>query len=136
MQVSPFISTQLLVGDLAISWIIQIITGLIALAAVVAVFIKSKDPVLKLAVLVTATYLVSPYIHNYDMAALSVVIVLLVERGLTKGFVKAEQTILIVAWLTPFFAMYSAFSGFPYAPIISMALLLVLYRKALRLSRS
>ncbi|MEH6811942.1 MAG: glycosyltransferase family 87 protein [Motiliproteus sp.] len=136
MQVSPFISTRLLVGDLEVSWIIQIITGLIALAAVVAVFTKSKDPVLKLAVLVVATYLVSPYMHNYDMAALSVAIVLLVERGLTKGFVKAEQTILIIAWLTPFFAMSSASSGFAYAPVITMALLLVQCRKALWPNRS
>ena len=132
MQVSPFITTRLLVGDLGVAWTIQIICGLIALVSVVTVFLRSKDPLLKLAVLVTATYLVSPYVHNYDAAALSAVVLLLVQRGLSQGFEKTEQTLLIITWLTPFFAMSFAASGFPYAPFVWMTLLALLCYKSLR----
>ncbi|PSU49258.1 hypothetical protein C9J12_09775 [Photobacterium frigidiphilum] len=136
MQVSPFISTRLLIGDLGVAWGVQIISGLIALIVVVAVFIKSKDAILKMAVLVTATYLVSPYIHSYDMAALSVVVVLLVNRGLNKGFENTEQAMFITAWLTPLIVMYFSYLGFPYAPFVIILLLTVLCLKVLRPNNS
>ena len=132
MQISPFISTRLLIEDLDVAWTVQFISALFALVTVVVVFIKSKDNTLKIATLVTATYLVSPYMHSYDMAALSVVVILLVKDELVnKRLYETEKTFFITAWLTPLITMYFSYLGLPYAPFFLISLLIMLCFKAL-----
>ncbi len=49
-------------------------------AAVVWTYWKRRDPALSLALFVTATFLVTPYILNYDMVVFGFVVALLRER--------------------------------------------------------
>ena len=52
----------------------------LAVAAVVWTYWRRRDPVLSVALFVTATFLVTPYAFNYDMVVFGWVIALLLQR--------------------------------------------------------
>lgn len=70
--------------------------------------------------------------HDYVRAALSVIVVFLVERGPKKGLEHSEQAILIVTWLTPFFTIFSASTGLLNTSLLMPTLLAILCLTKLR----
>jgi len=52
---------------LDVAWTLQGAASLAAVAAVVWTYWRRRDPVLSVALFVTATFLVTPYAFNYDM---------------------------------------------------------------------
>ncbi|MPW34910.1 glycosyltransferase family 87 protein [Vibrio sp. B1Z05] len=128
MQISPFISARLLTGSIYFAWIVQVICCLIAILSTIYAFIKSDCWLIKVAVLVTATYLSSPYIHSYDMSALSVIIVLLISSDKICSFNKLERYLMVFIWVTPILTMRFSIIGFPYAPVLTLLFLCMLIR--------
>jgi hypothetical protein len=82
-----------------------------------------------MALLVTATLLISPYLYEYDLMVMAVAMGLLGWQGYRSGWLPWEREVLVVAWLTPFLVRIS---GTNLGVQVGAACLLALYAIALR----
>jgi hypothetical protein len=85
--------------------------GVVAVGAVIVVWRvwrRCHDRNLRCAALMTATFLVSPYLFHYDLAWLAFPIVWLSLDGLRNGWLRGEREVLVIAWLLPMLAVLTA----------------------------
>jgi alpha-1,2-mannosyltransferase len=115
---TPFYAARMLHLPLGVAWTIQYIGAALAFAAVVWTFWKRRDRALSLALLITATFLVTPYILNYDMVVLGFVVALLRDRPDNTA---ADHRLLIAVWSLPVTMMFAALIWIPLAPIVLIA---------------
>jgi alpha-1,2-mannosyltransferase len=115
---SVFYGGRMLHLPLSVDWVLQGIVSALAFAAVVWTYWKRRDPALSLALLVTATFLFTPYILNYDMVVFGFVVALLRERA---DNTKRDHQLLIAVWSLPVTMMLSALVFFPLAPAVLIA---------------
>jgi hypothetical protein len=118
MVSSVFYGARLVNLPVAVAWALQGIVAAPAFAAVVWTYWKRRDPALSLALFVTATFLVTPYILNYDMVAFGFVVALLRERT---DNTLADHWLLIAIWTLPVTMMLAAAAWIPLAPIVLIA---------------
>ncbi len=79
---------------------------------------RRRDPALSLALFVTATFLVTPYILNYDMVVLGFVVASLRDRA---DNTTADHRLLIAVWSLPVTMMLAAVGSIPLAPVVLIA---------------
>jgi hypothetical protein len=115
MVSSVFYGGRLLNLPEGAAWTLQAIVTALALAAVVWTYWRRRDPVLSLALFLTATFLVTPYILNYDMVVLGFAVALLRERH---DNIKADHWLSITVWTLPVTMMIAAVGWIPLAPIV------------------
>jgi hypothetical protein len=72
-----------------------------AVLAIWYVWRRCADWQLRGAALMTATFLVSPYVFDYDLAWLAFPIAWLALVGLREGWLRGEREVLVAAWLLP-----------------------------------
>jgi hypothetical protein len=118
MVSSVFYGARLVHLPAAVAWVLQAITSALAVAAVVWCYWKRRDPALSLALFVTATFLVTPYILNYDMVVFGFVVALLRERD---DNTMADHWLLIAIWTLPVTMMIAAAGWIPLAPVVLIA---------------
>ena len=118
MVSSVFYGARLVHLPVGIAWALQGIVSALAFAAVVWTYWKRRDPALSLALLVTATFLFTPYILNYDMVVFGFVVALLRDRP-DNG--KRDHQLLIAIWLLPVTMMLAAAVFIPLAPVVLIA---------------
>ncbi|MGH6676416.1 MAG: hypothetical protein ACRECE_09385, partial [Xanthobacteraceae bacterium] len=87
---------------------------------------KRRDPALSLALLVTATFLFTPYILNYDMVMFGFVVACLRDRP---DNTKLDHQLLVAMWSLPVSMMLSALVFFPLAPVVLIAFAVRLLRR-------
>ena len=78
--------------------------GIVAVAAAVTVWRvwrRSSDWKLRGAALMSATFLISPYVFDYDLAWLAFPIAWMCVKGIEEGWLKGERELLIAAWVLP-----------------------------------
>jgi hypothetical protein len=92
-------------------------TGFAVLAAIWT-FWRRRDPSLSLAVLVTATFLATPYILNYDMVVFGFVVALLRDRP---DNTPADHWLGLAVWTLPISMMLAAVVHIPLGPIVLAA---------------
>lgn len=80
MVASAFVNARLVGLPLEACWWLQAAVSCGALALVIWTFWRRRDPVLSCALFVTATFLFSPWMLNYDMVVFGVVVALLRQR--------------------------------------------------------
>jgi len=80
---------------------VQLAGAALAVAAVWIAFRRPGDNDARIALLATATFLVSPYTLNYDMLLLMPAVVAFYRQGLRSGFLPLEQPIHVALWLVP-----------------------------------
>jgi hypothetical protein len=90
----------------------------LAFAAVAWTYWRRRDPALSLSLLVTATFLFTPYILNYDMVVFGFVVALL--RARTDN-TPADHWLLIALWTLPVTMMIAAAAFIPLAPVVLIA---------------
>jgi alpha-1,2-mannosyltransferase len=108
MMPTVFMNARIAHLPLDVAWALQIAMSLAAVAAVVWTYWRRRDPVLSVALFVTATFLVTPYAFNYDMVVFGWVIALLREqRGepLDDRLAMAVWTLPVTAMLLGLFAI-------------------------------
>ncbi len=115
MVATPFYGARLVDLPLSAAWSIQYAVAALALAAVVWTYWQRRDPALSLSLLVTATFLFTPYILNYDMVVFGFVVALLRERA---DNTMRDHWLLIAVWTLPVTMMFSAVARLPLAPIV------------------
>ena len=119
MVSSVFYGARLLHLPEGIGWAMQGFVATLAIAAVVWTFWQRRDRTLSLCLLITATFLVTPYVLNYDMVVLAFVVALLRERP---DNTMADHWLLLAVWTLPVAMMLAGAAFLPLAPILLIAL--------------
>ena len=70
------------------------------------------------AILMTATFLVSPYTLNYDLLLLMPAAVALFRRGIAVGFYPLERLLYLILWLMPTGGMILNRLDLPIMPLV------------------
>jgi hypothetical protein len=112
---SVFYGARLVYLPLSIAWALQGIVAALALAGLVWAYWKRRDPALSLAYFVTATFLVTPYILNYDMVVFGFVVALLRERA---DNTMRDHRLLLAVWTLPVTMMFAGVVWIPLAPVV------------------
>ena len=112
---SAFVNARLigLSGDWA--WAVQAVSSCCALAAVVWTFWRRRDPVLSQALFVSATFLFSPWMLNYDMVVFGWVIALLRTRN-DESY--ADHALSLAVWTLPILMFPFGFAHLPIALLV------------------
>lgn len=121
---TTFALARLLGAPLALAYVAHVLVALGATAAVWRVWRQTSDLGLRGAALMTATFLVSPYCFDYDLAWLAFPIAWLALAGLESGWRPGEREVLLAAWVLPMFmAPVALLLSFQIAPLVLLALL-------------
>jgi hypothetical protein len=115
---SVFFGARLLHLPLRVGWTMQGIVAGLVLAIVAWTYWRRRDPVLSLALFITATFLFTPYILNYDMASLAFATALVRERV---DNTMADHWLIVAVWTLPVTMMMAAVAFVPLAPIVLVA---------------
>ncbi len=127
---SAFVNARLIGLSDDWAWVVQAVSSCCALAAVVWTFWRRRDPVLSQALLVTATFLFSPWMLNYDMVVFGWVVALLRVR---EDETYADHALSLAVWTLP--VLMFPF-GFSHLPIALVVLPLFALRLVWRLARA
>jgi alpha-1,2-mannosyltransferase len=112
---SAFVNARLIGLSDEWAWAVQVISSCCALAAVVWTFWRRRDPVLSQALLVTAIFLFSPWMLNYDMVVFGWVIALLRAR---EDETYADHALSLAVWTLPVLMFPFGFSHLPIALVV------------------
>jgi hypothetical protein len=112
---SAFVNARLIGLPDNCAWIVQGVVSACAFGAVVWTFWRKRDPVLSQALYVTATFLFSPWIMNYDMIVFGWIVALLRQRG-DETFV--DQCLSLTLWMLPILMFPLGFAHIPSALLI------------------
>jgi hypothetical protein len=96
-----FAFLRLLRMPVAGAYILHALVSAVAVLAVWRVWRGSCDCQLRGAALMTATFLISPYVFDYDLAWLAFPIAWLALAGLRDGWLRGEREVLVAAWILP-----------------------------------
>ena len=110
MMVTAFTNARLAGLPLAWCWGIQAVVSVAAIAAVIWTYIRRRDPVLSTALLLTATFAVTPYAFNYDMIVFSWVLANMRDH---EANTPLDDRIAIVVWTLPMTTMMLGLVGLP-----------------------
>ena len=97
---------------------LQLAGAVVSVAAVVAAFTLRPASDARLALVATATFLVSPYTLNYDLLLLMPAVVLLFLHPPATGYRAGERVTYLALWLAPHFCMLLNEAGLPLMPLI------------------
>lgn len=98
MVASAFVNAYRLGLSVDVAWAVQAVTSCCAVAMVVWTFWRRRDPELSLALFVTATFLFSPWMLNYDMVVFGWVVTLLRKRP---DNTVADHALALAVWTLP-----------------------------------
>jgi alpha-1,2-mannosyltransferase len=130
---SLFFGARLIHLPLGVAWAIQYAGTAFAFAAVVWTYWKRRDPQLSLALFVTATFLFTPYILNYDMVMFGFVVALLRDRA---GNTMRDHWLLLAVWSLPVTMMFAGAIWIPLAPVVLIMFACWLLRRLAQSDRS
>ena len=117
MMPTVFMNARIAHLPLDVAWALQIATSLAAVAAVAWTYWRRRDPVLSTALLVTASFLVTPYAFNYDMVVFGWVIARLRE----KGGAPLDDRLALAVWTLPVTAMVMGLFAIPGSALVLVA---------------
>jgi alpha-1,2-mannosyltransferase len=118
---------------LGVAWAIQYAGSAFAVAAVVWTYWKRRDQSLSLALFVTATFLFTPYILNYDMVMFGFVVALLRDRP---DNTMRDHWLLLAVWSLPVTMMFAGAIFIPLAPVVLIMFACWLLRRLAQGERS
>lgn len=114
------------------AWAVQALQSAAALAATAWAFWRRRDPALSLALLVTATFLFTPYSYYYDLPVLAYVAGLLRQRDDNTA---VDHCLILAAWALPL-AMVLMHPVLPQLPVACLVLPTLAARLLWRLGAS
>lgn len=119
MMPTAFMNLRLLGLDHEIALYAQVPFTLAAIAAVVWTFCKRRDPLLSLSVLITAGFVATPYVFNYDMVVFGWLIWKLQERMSSPG----DARLALLVWTLPVTTMLFGIAHLPGSALVLPAFL-------------
>lgn len=119
MHMTTLVAAARIVGlSPTVSGIIQTAGAILAVAAVWLAFGRKGQSDARIAVLATATFLVSPYTLNYDLLLLMPAAVAMFRLGIADGFKPLERLVLLLLWLLPTLGMVLNHFDLPIMPLV------------------
>jgi alpha-1,2-mannosyltransferase len=115
---SAFVNARLIGLPADWAWAVQVLSSCCGLLAVVWTYACRRDPILSLALFVTATFLFSPWMLNYDMVVFGFVVALLRQRD---DNTYVDHGLALAVWTLPVVMLPFGFSHLPLAPIVLIA---------------
>jgi len=112
---SIFYGARVMGLPLGVAWTMQAIVSAVGLAAVIWTYWRRRDPVLSVALLITAIFVVSPYSLSYDLVVLGWVVALLRQR---EDMQPADHYLLMAVWVLPAAMLLNTELRIPIAAII------------------
>jgi len=113
------------------AYVAQACLAIAATGTVAWVWLRSRELDVRVMALVAGTFMVSPYIYNYDAVWLGAPIALFTARALREGWQRWEREILCVAWLYPTLGSITGhLLNVGFGPLVFMALMFVAVRRA------
>ncbi|WP_321931164.1 glycosyltransferase family 87 protein [Paraburkholderia guartelaensis] len=114
------------------AYVLHAIVAALAASAVVWLWSMRASFELRASALVLATLLVPTYLMPYDLLLLGLPILWLVRDGGRNGWIRGDGVALVSAWISPI-VIYTPgdWAAAAYAPVIVLALLLVVVRRYL-----
>jgi hypothetical protein len=114
------------------AYAVHAVVGVLAVAAVVDVWIRRSRFALRAAALAAGTLLVQPYYVYYDLLWLVLPVAFLLLDARNVPLRRAEIVIVVLAWLAPAQAFVAVISGtgWPVASAMLVALLAVIVRRS------
>lgn len=132
-----FAALRLLGCGLAPAYLMHAAVALLAAGAVGYVWRTEKSEDLRGAALFAGTFLISPYLFDYDLVWMAFPIAWLSARALREGWLKGERETLLAAWLGPLLApVIAKASGLQSGPLITLALLALIVRRSVAARRA
>jgi hypothetical protein len=112
------------------AYVAQACLAIAATGTVAWVWLRSRELDVRAMALVAGTFMVSPYIYNYDAVWLGGPIALFTARALREGWQRWEREILCVAWLYPTLGSITGhLLNVGFGPLVFMALMFVAVRR-------
>jgi hypothetical protein len=125
-----FAFARLLGIPVAVAYGLHAVVAAAAAAIVWRVWRNSEDWGLRGAVLMSATFLISPYVFDYDLAWLAFPIAWLGMIGMRDGWLKGEREVLTLAWLAPLvMAPIASASAVQVGPLVLVGMVWVAWRR-------
>lgn len=114
---TPLAMARILGLPPAVSGVVQLVVSALAVTAVWVAFRRHAASDARIAVLATATFLVSPYTLNYDLLLLMPAVVALFRLGAAQGFYPFERIVHLALWLMPTLGWSLNKLGLPVTPL-------------------
>jgi alpha-1,2-mannosyltransferase len=129
---SVFSMVRMAGGGIEAAYAAQTIVLLGLALLIVIVWRRPSAPfAIKAAMLAAASLLATPYVLDYDLIVLALVLIWVTADGLERGFLPWEKTFLAVIWLWPLLSrMLAQAAQIQFSPIILGILVWMLYRRA------
>jgi alpha-1,2-mannosyltransferase len=105
-----FMNARVAGSSLPVAAWLQALLSLASIVAVVWTFWRRRDVDLSNALLVTATFLVTPYAFNYDMVVFGWVIIKLMDRADNNAY---DRGLMLAVWATPILTVPLGIAGLP-----------------------
>lgn len=113
----------------AAAWAMQ---GAVTLAACVAVVLACRArPASAAGILPLAALLATPFLLAYDLVLLAVPLVWLLRDARATRFLPWEKAALMTGFVLPLLSLFAGFANLPLAPVVMLALLGAVLRRAL-----
>jgi hypothetical protein len=123
-----FAQLRLLGVPVPVAYAAHALLAMLAVLTVWQLWRRPVAPALRNAALMCATFMVSPYVFDYDLVWLAFPLAWMALDGARHGWLRGERTILLLAWLLPAFMA----SLVDYLPLQSGAWLLPVLLWAIR----
>ncbi len=121
---------------IGIAYAVQVTVALLAVGALIYVWLRTTDTGLRAAMLATATLLISPYVRTYELTWLVIAIAGCVSHGIRFGLSRTERALLVAAWLLPVFEFTNPLFRLPQVgPFVTVAIALMILRRVASQSR-
>jgi hypothetical protein len=129
---TTFVTLRMLGAGPTFAYAAQLATALAAAAAVAWIWSKPVPIELKGATVVLATTLTTPYLYDYDLAALAIPLALLAREATVRGLLSGERVLLVLGWTAPLLGSTLAVrTGVQVVPAIVIALIVLTIRRAI-----
>jgi hypothetical protein len=125
-----FALIKLMTGSVALAYMAQGVSALLAAGAVCHVWGRESSCSLRAATLIGASLLVSPYLHDYDLVWYGLLIAWYCRHCMAYGWKRGEREWLCVLWLAPLAGVFVVTRlQFQFMPLISALTLCMLIRR-------
>ncbi|QGZ60357.1 glycosyltransferase family 87 protein [Paraburkholderia acidisoli] len=108
----------------------QACLAIVATVTVAWVWRRSTDLALRATALIAGTFMISPYLYNYDSPWLGVALAFFTAKALRDGWLRWEREIICVAWIyAPFGDLSGDFLHANFVPLVYGAVLWMAVRR-------
>lgn len=119
-------------ASITLSYVVQFVFAAWSIVLTWKIWRDSTSSAICGSALMTATFLISPYVYDYDLVWLGFPLCWLARLGASEGWAPMDIEILVAAWLLPLLMPFMASTlSFQVGPFVLSALLWMIWRRHL-----